>query len=74
VHGMVCDTSPALVALAAMRAVWAVLEFAPSEPLIASVECCITRGHQLSPEALRVELAPSASQAEPGAPADGGGI
>ena len=72
VHGMVCDTSPGVVALAAMRAAWAAVAFAPSEPLAAAVEGCITRGHQLSPEAVREALVRLARQAEPDAAPDRG--
>ena len=72
VHGMPCDTSSALVLLAAVRAVWAALAFAPNEVLASAVEGCITRGHQLSADAVRAELLRVARHAEPGAAADGG--
>jgi hypothetical protein len=70
VHGMVCETSPGIVAIAAIRAVWTVLGFVPSRPLSAAVESCITRGHQMSVEALGVELTAVVRRAHPCA-ADG---
>ncbi len=71
VHGMPCDTSPAIVVLAAMRAVWAALAFAPSELLGAAVEDCITRGHRLSMDAVRAELVSVARRSAHGTKAVG---
>jgi hypothetical protein len=65
VHGMVCDTSPGVVAIAAIRAVWTVLGFVPSRSLSAAVESCITRGHQMSVEALGAELTAVVGRAQP---------
>ena len=56
VRGMDCDTSPAGVAIAAARAVWAVVGFTPSAELAARVEACVLRGHKLSPDELVAEL------------------
>ena len=72
VHGMPCDTSPALVVLAGMRAAWAALGFVPSEVLADAIEGCIIRGHQLPAETVRAELLRVARHAEPNAAADGG--
>jgi hypothetical protein len=67
VRGTVCDTSPALVAIAAARAVWAAAGFEPPAALAARVESCVLRGHKLSPEQLGSELAAgSAPDAAPG--------
>jgi hypothetical protein len=70
VHGMVCDTSPGVVTLAAARAVWAAVGFLPAEPLSTAVEGCIARGHQLSADATRASLVAAARHAEPGAAPD----
>jgi hypothetical protein len=56
VHGMPCDTSPGVVAVAAVRAAWAAIGFVPGTSLATAVERCITRGHQISVEALWVGL------------------
>ncbi len=56
VRGMLCDTSPALVAIAAARAVWAASEFVVPPGLAAKVEACVLRGHKLSPDQLSSEL------------------
>lgn len=71
VHGMVCDTSPGLVAIAAVRAAWGAVGFAPDRSLADAVEGCIGRGHRLSPEALRTELL-ARRPAESAAPDHGG--
>jgi hypothetical protein len=57
VHGMVCDTSPGLVAIAGIRAAWAAVSFTPDPSLAEAVEACVLRGHRVSPEALNAELA-----------------
>lgn len=56
VHGMVCDTNPTLVAIAAVRAVWAAVSFDPDEATAQKIESCILRGHQMTPADLRREL------------------
>ena len=57
VRGMICDTSPALVAIAAARAVWAAAGFTPPSALAARVESCVLRGHKLLPDQLSSEWA-----------------
>ena len=74
VHGMVCDTSPGVVALAAVRAAWAACGFEPDEALVAAVEGCVDRGHQFARDAILAELVAVAPDAEPGTAADGGGV
>jgi hypothetical protein len=71
VHGMVCDTSPGLVALAGVRAAWAAVSFTPAPPLAEAVERCVLRGHQLSLGSLRAELAVPTKQADPTVADDG---
>jgi hypothetical protein len=65
-HGMVCDTSSAIVVLAAVRAVWAALAFVPNELMAKAIEGCISRGHQLSVDAVQMELLRIARHADPG--------
>jgi hypothetical protein len=65
VHGMVCDTSPGLVAIAGVRATWAAASFHPEPMLAEAVEDCILRGHRLSPAAVRAELTGATKHAEP---------
>jgi hypothetical protein len=43
IHGMPCDTNPTLVAIAAIRAVWAALAFEPSETLAKRIDDAIRR-------------------------------
>lgn len=43
IHGMPCDTNPTLVAIAAIRAVWAALAFKPSETLAKRIDAAILR-------------------------------
>jgi hypothetical protein len=62
VRGMVCDTSPALVAIAAVRAVWAASGFVPGPALAERVEACVVRGHKLSVDQLSLELLAGDSQ------------
>jgi hypothetical protein len=73
VHGMPCDTSAGLVALASIRAAWAAVSFIPGDAIAVAVESCILRGHRLSPEAVGAELALAARNAEIGDASDGGG-
>ncbi len=56
VRGMVCDTSPTLVAIAAIRAIWIATEFSPLANLASRVESCVMRGHSLSLDDLKAEL------------------
>jgi hypothetical protein len=56
VHGMECDTSPALVAIAAVRAVWLALPFSPNDELVKCVEGLITRGHELGVAEVKKKL------------------
>src|SRR5262249_967348 len=56
VHGMPIDTTPRLVAIAAIRAVWAALAFAPDEPMARRLEACVSRKELPHPD-LEAELA-----------------
>ena len=56
VRGMVCDTSPALVAIAAIRAVWTAVAFKPAPERTDEMEKCILSGHALSMEELASRL------------------
>lgn len=56
VRGMTCDTSPALVAIAAMRAVWTATGFEPSIELAERAEECVLAGHRLSLDQLADRL------------------
>ena len=56
VRGMICDTSPTLVAIAAIRAIWIATEFSPLANLASRVESCVMRGHSLSLDDLKAEL------------------
>lgn len=64
-HGMICDTCPGVVALAAIRAVWTAVSFTPNGLLTAALESCITRSHSLTVDAIRAELFAAAWFAEP---------
>lgn len=52
IKGMCVDTSPVLVAIAAARAVWAAVGFAPSQELGVAVEEAITAGHRTTLQGL----------------------
>src|ERR1051326_6339688 len=56
IHGMPCDTTPRVVAIATIRAVWAALGFVPSESLAKKLEACVLQG-ELSPTELETQLA-----------------
>jgi len=56
IRGMICDTSPALVAIAAMQAVWIAVNFEPTTELTAQIETCIVEGHRLSLDELRTAI------------------
>jgi len=57
IHGMPCDTTPTLMAIAAIRAVWAALSFVPNEDLAEQLEACVLRSAEVSPAGLEKELA-----------------
>jgi hypothetical protein len=56
IHGMPCDTSPTVVAIAAMRAVWNAISFEPPAVLADRVEELIPRSHELSPSEIALRL------------------
>lgn len=62
VRGMVCDTSPTPVAIAAIRAIWTATGFTPLAALTARVESCVLRGHRLSLDELKSELLASGAK------------
>ncbi len=74
IHGMICDTSPGLMAIAGVRAAWAAASFIPEPTLAEIVEVCILRGHQLSPAAVRAKLTKSTNHSESKVAPDYGGI
>lgn len=53
---MVVDTSPALVAIAAIQAVWAACSCVPSAEQNARLEALVLRSHKLSVGQLKAEL------------------
>jgi hypothetical protein len=56
IHGMPCDTNPTLVAIAAIRAVWAALQFSPDDDLAARLEAAILRRSELDVADLEAEV------------------
>lgn len=70
VHGMDCDTSPGLVAVAGIRAAWVAVSFTPAPTLAEAIEDCIRHGHRLSPAAIRALLMGSTAPTELGAAPD----
>lgn len=56
IHGMPCDTNSTLVAIAAMRAVWAAFGFAPEKIIAARLEDIILRRSEVDVADLEHEL------------------
>ncbi|MCE9545944.1 MAG: hypothetical protein K8T25_10555 [Planctomycetia bacterium] len=57
IHGMPCDTNATLMAIAAIRAVWAAVSFVPDETMAQRLEACVLRKMEVAPADLERELA-----------------
>jgi hypothetical protein len=56
IHGMPCDTNSTLVAIAAIRAVWSAIGFAPDQELTDRMESLVLRRSELRVDDLEGEL------------------
>jgi hypothetical protein len=54
-RGHAVDTTPRIVAIAAIRAVWAAVSFQPADDMAARLEACITKS-DVTPSGLEKEL------------------
>ncbi|MCE9562414.1 MAG: hypothetical protein K8U57_10205 [Planctomycetes bacterium] len=62
VRGMLVDTNSTLMAIAAMKAVWAAVEFQPTAELVAKVETCVYESRRLSLEQLKAAFGGTGSE------------